>query len=305
MDRSNTVRVWPPLVALGLGITALVAPKVVAQSTPPLIFQNGWENRSELGCTLNGLRDGTGGVTNNSWNDFGPAYPGLCSGVPVAEIVNTEKFEGNRSLQVNFEPTGSQNGPDFRIGQDFSARNEIYARWYVKYSNNWVWATSDHKVAIFGSPSYSQDVYFNVRGNSNGGAGRIAVHAIRADTVFSDRNSNMTPGVWHLAEIHIVAGTNGRIEVKLDGRLLNLTDEGPRGLSPLNVNTTSSLGYIKLDTTYNSYSYPSSLGLRMKTWFDSVAVSGSGWIGGSTGGGGGGNPTPPAPDAPSNVRVIR
>jgi hypothetical protein len=291
---------------LGLGIVGAALafePSVTAQSTPPLIFQNGWENRTELGCTLSGLRDGNGGVSTTSWNDFGPSYPGLCSGVPVAEIVTAERHDGARSLQVNFEPDGAQNGPDFRIGQDFSNRNEIYARWYVKYSNNWRWAAQDHKIAIFGTPSYSQDVYFNVRGNGNGGTGRVAIHSIPADVVFSDPNSNMSPGVWHLAEIHIVSGQNGRIEVKLDGQMLNLRDEGPRGLNPLNVNTGSSLGYIKLDTTYNNYAYPTSLGLHMKTWFDSVALSAAGWIGGTTGGT---TPPPvPAPASPTNVRVIR
>lgn len=286
--------------SLAVLAAGLLTASVGAQTTPPLIFQNGWENRTELGCTLYGLLDGTGGVTTNSWNDFGPSYPALCSETPpVAQIVNTEKHDGNRSLQVNFAPDGSQNGPDFRIGQDFAGRNEIYARWYVKYSSNWVWASADHKVAIFGSPSYSQDIYFNVRGDGSGGNGRIAIHTIPGGTVFSDPSSNMTPGVWHLCEIHIVSGTNGKIEVKLDGRLLNLRDEGPRGLNPLNVPTGSSLGYIKLDTTYNNYAYPSGLGLSMKAWYDSVAVS-SAWIGGTSGGGG-----TTAPSAPTNLRIVR
>ncbi|MEQ1877011.1 MAG: hypothetical protein ABL958_10225, partial [Bdellovibrionia bacterium] len=140
-----------------------------------------------------------------------------------------------------------------------------------------------HKVAIFGGSNYNgQNVYYNVRGNGNGGPGRVAIAVTATDVVFSDFNGpTMTPGVWHLCEIHIVAGVNGRVEAKLDGRLLNLTFEAGNPAVPTNVNTGADIGYIKLDTTYNAYSYPSSLGLSMKTYFDTVAVGTGGWIGGA------------------------
>src|SRR5687767_4634174 len=190
-------------IVLGVGFVGVSSMNLNAQSSVPLIFQNGWENRSELGCTLVGLLDGNGGLSSSWWADFGPNITATC-GNSIAQITTAERHDGNRSLQVNFAPDGSINGPDFRIGQDFGGnRNEIYARWYVKYSNNWRWATSDHKVAIFGNAGYSQDIYFNVRGNSQGGQGRVAIHSIPADTVFSDATSSMTPGVWHLCEIRI------------------------------------------------------------------------------------------------------
>jgi hypothetical protein len=112
----------------------------------------------------------------------------------------------------------------------------------------------------------------------------------------------MAPGVWHLCEIRIVSGPNGSVQAKLDGRLLNLTAEAGRGGSISNLNTGANVSYIKLDTTYNQYSYPSSLGLTMQTWFDSVAVSTQGWIGGTSGSGGSSGST--APTAPSNVRIV-
>jgi hypothetical protein len=292
------------LSRLGLALTVVIAGSSVSAQTPTIIFSNGWENRTELGCTLNGILDGTGGRTATAWEDFGPSYPALCSPRPVAEVVNTESVDGARSLQVNFAPDGSGNGPDFRIGQVFGNRTEIYARWYVKYSDNWVWASQDHKVAIFGNSAGSQDVYFNVRGNGNGGQGRITIHVIPADNaLFYDPSSNMSPGVWHLVEIHIVSGGNGRVEAKLDGQLLSLRSDF--GSNPLNLNTGSGLYYFKLDTTYNNYAYPTSLGLNMKTWFDAVAVSSNAWIGGTVVAGGGPLPPTTPPDAPVNLRIIR
>jgi hypothetical protein len=281
-------------IVLGVGFLGASSINLNAQSVA-LIFENGWESQTSLGCGLQILLDGS------AWDDYGPSS--TCSSPVVAEVTSAERHDGNRSLQVNFRPDGTQNGPDFRIIQSLGgARTTTYARWYVKYSNNWRWASSDHKVAIFGDQSSSQDVYFNVRDNGNGGQGRVAIHVIPSDTVFSDPTTDMAPGVWHLCEIRIVSGPNGSVQAKLDGRLLNLTAEAGRGGSISNLNTGANVSYIKLDTTYNAYSYPSSLGLTMQTWFDSVAVSTQGWIGGTSGSGGRSGSAPPT--APSNVRIV-
>jgi hypothetical protein len=144
-----------------------------------------------------------------------------------------------------------------------------------------VWASADHKLAIFGAggDAPTQDVYYNVRGDGDGGPGHVVIHVIPADTLFEDTGTNMEPGVWHLCELHVVSGEHGLVEAKLDGVLLELTNEG--GLDPNDVDTGTSIGFLKLDTTYNEYSYPSGLGLTMETWYDSVAVSDERWIGGA------------------------
>ena len=100
----------------------------------------------------------------------------------------------------------------------------------------------------------------------------------------------------------IVSGTNGRVEVRVNGQQLNLTTEAGKQANANNLRTGSGVGYLKLDTTYNIYSYPTSLGITMNAWYDAVALSTSGWIGAV-----GGTPPPPipAPAAPTNVRVIR
>jgi hypothetical protein len=273
---------------------------MVAQSG--LVFEDGWDNGVGTGCDQTKITD------NRAWNDFGPSS--TCSGnPPVAEIVSDERFEGTSSLRVNFRPDGTANGPDFRIVKAFGTNyNQIYARWYIKYSNNWVFASADHKVAIFGvNDQQTQDVYYNVRGNGGGGPnGRVVIYLTRTDSIYSDPSVAMTPGVWHLCEVHIVSGPNGLVEAKLDGRLLNLQYEAGNQVNLRNTNTGAGLGYLKLDTTYNAYSYPSSQGLYMNTWYDSVVVSTAGWIGGTPAGGGG--PTQPAlnpPAPPSGLQIIR
>ncbi|MFN0061612.1 MAG: hypothetical protein ACKVPX_03740 [Myxococcaceae bacterium] len=265
-----------------------------------IVFQNGWEGNASPGCDFAKLSD------NSAWNDYGPGS--TCSVTPpVAEIVNNERFAGNASVKVNFLPDGSGNGPDFRIIRHLGQNHtEIYARWYVKWSNNWVFAGGDHKVAIFGFGNQAtQDIYYNIRGNADR-SGRVTIHSIPADTALSDRSFRVTPGVWHLCEIHIVSGPNGRVEAKMDGQLLNLTTEAGNTVSANNLNTGSGVGYIKLDTTYNIYSFPSSLGLTMATWYDDVAVATGGWIGGPlpSGGGSDGGTSPAAPSAPTRLRVV-
>jgi hypothetical protein len=266
-----------------------------------LIFQDGWDSGVGTGC------DDTKITDNRAWTDFGPSS--TCSNPPVAEVVNDEHFEGSSSLRVNFKPDGTANGPDFRIVKTFGTNiNQIYARWYIKYSNNWIFASADHKVAIFGvGDQETQDIYYNVRGNNGGGPnGRVVIYLTRTDSVYSDPSVTMTPGVWHLCEIHIVSGSNGLVEAKLDGRLLNLQYEAGNMVNVRNTNTGSGLGYLKLDTTYNAYSYPSSRGLSMSTWYDSVAASTSDWLGGTPGGGAPTGPAPGSPPVPpSSLQIIR
>ena len=120
-------------------------------------------------------------------------------------------------------------------------------------------------------------MYFNVRGNGNGPSGRPVIYVTRLDTMFSDRSVDIRPGVKYRFEIHIQNGQ--RVEAKVNGRLLNLTPEAGSGASPIAANAGT--GMIKLDTTYNAYSYIESVGgaLPARTWYDRVQISTQGWIG--------------------------
>lgn len=262
-------------------IAALLSSIVVAQSSVPLFFESGWENQVGLACGPADLLDASGSA-GSEWGAYGGSNG--C-------VVNTEKHDGSRALQVTHTPDGSINGPAFRIERFFGDRSEVYVRWWVKYSNNWVWGNNQHKVAILGPVGNAQNIYFNVQTDGvRGGPGYVVIAVIPGYDEFSDPTAVMTPGVWHLCELHIVAGTNGRIEAKFDGRLLNLRSRF--GLSPNNVNTGPAIGYLKLDTTYNDYAYPTSLNRTMHSWYDSVAMSTVGWI-------------HSGPASPTNLRISR
>ena len=243
------------------------------------IFSSGFDDAGPLGCTLGGLLQSS---TSQPWTDFGPRVEATCTaGRVLAEIVEGPAVDGTRSLQVNFRPDGSENGPDYRVAKGFGGQREIYARWYTQYSKNWVFAGADHKVAIFGnSVGSTQDVYFNIRGNGNGPVGRPVIHIIPSESVFSDDDVKIRGGEWILFEIHIVCGPGGRVEAKINGRQLKLRNEAGDAQNINKLNPCSgNVDYIKLDTTYNAYSYPSRLKLTMQMWYDAVAVATSGWIG--------------------------
>ena len=300
-SRTRSILVQPANGGLSCG--PLTETRIVSQTctaTPPppttsLLFSNGWQNRTDLGAgSIDTLLDRTATTTRaNAFDDFGPGFEANQPYNRIAEIVNTTGANGQptRALQVNFEPDGTQNGPDFRIGNTFGNRQEVWGRALVKYSDDdpattdvnerWVWAGADHKIAILGDgATFSQDVYFNVRGAGDGGNGFIAVHVLPIDGLYEVPDSTMLIGQWNLLEWHIKCGAGGAVEVKLRGQMLTLVDRTGRNPNPRNINPCrGGIGYVKLDTTYNLYRYPSSLGKRMKTWFDNVAISTSGWIG--------------------------
>lgn len=241
-----------------------------APSPVSLVFSNGWDNTAlPLGSSMETLLDGRG------WNDFGPSYR---TPYQIAEVVNRN---GSRCLQVNFLPGAGGNGPDFRIikslGQSYA---NVYAYWEQEWSANWVWASADHKLAIFGANESDQAVYFNVRGNTDGlqgSNGRPVIYVTRLDTMFSDRNVRIYPGRKYRFEIHIQNGQP--VQAKVNGQLLTLTPEAGSGTAP--IAASNGTGSIKLDTTYNAYSYIESVrdALPAQCWYDNVKVSTQGWIG--------------------------
>lgn len=256
--------------------TVTVAAPVPPPTTPPppsnvpLIFSSNFQ--AALGCNNTALTDG--GLWNDGWGGSN-----ACT-ADIAEVVN----EPEGRMKVKFRPhlsggvpVADSNGPDYRVQRSFGSNlPSVYVRFEQAHSTNWVWDSADHKLAILGSGTpFSQDVYFNVRGNGRGPCGRPVIYVVHQDTMFSDASVQICAGQKNVYELKIVSGQ--RIEAKVNGRLLTLTREAGTATTPTASNT--GIGYIKLDTTYNRYSYPSSLGLTMFTWYGRVAVSTQGWIG--------------------------
>jgi hypothetical protein len=243
------------------------------------LFTSGWENGAP-GCGFDELLD------TGAWREYGSANAcaSECNaGGPDASVVTRDAREGAQALEVRFPPSTAclVNGPDFRVLASFAASTELYARFYVKWSDEWVWAGADHKVAIFGLYDQTQDIYFNIRGQPDDTKGRVAIGVTPADVVFSDPNHELTRGAWYLLEIHIVSGAHGSVAVRVDGVDLALEHEaGTPGIAPDDVDTGAGVDYIKLDTTYNDYQYAVDNGATMRMLYDAVTVNdGDGWIG--------------------------
>lgn len=263
-------------VAVASGTQTATCKVVVTATQPPppppptgtLLFHDGWENRTELGCTLNGILDGNGGRSMTSWEDFGPRFPDLCGGSePDAQVINTDSVDGSRSLQVAQKP-GQENGTDFRMGQTFANQSEFYSVFYVKYASNWIWSTADHKMMIVMGPDYAQNIYLNVRGQGNGTPGYVVVHDLPADTRFDSSVKQISVGVWHKMELHVVAGVHGKIEVKVDDVPTAFPVTNEVGLKITDTNTGPSFISAKIDTTYND---GASIKGIMHQWFDNVS----------------------------------
>lgn len=268
-----------------------------ASAHAAIVWQDGWENAA--GTTCNNTGTSTDNIMDaGNWNEYGPSST-CTDNPPITTLSTTEHNSGNRSLQVHFQTGDGANGPDFRMNKVLAGganRTDTYFREYIKWDANWQWAGADHKTAIFGSGNEaSQDVYINVRGQNGGGAvGRLAIYT-PTDTFFSDTvNGLVVPGQWNLIEAHIRSGSNGAVEIKLNGVLLNLTVEAGNAANPSNLNTGSGVGYFKIDTTYNDFAFFEShvSGGSSNAYYDDVAICDS-WCGPA------GTVTPPPPPPPT------
>lgn len=252
------------------------------------VFSSGWELATGTAATCNA--DINDPLTDHFlWNgDYGPGSGAVCSATPpIARLDTVVIHGGTKSMRIHYKVGDGANGPDFRIsrlyGQEYG---ELWFSWYQYWDANWVWAAADHKMVIVGavSPSFSQDVYFNIRGNGVGQSGRFIVANQTADAFFRDVGTagNVIPGVWNHFEAHIVSGTHGSMEARVNGVQLTLSKEAGSGTTNVSdINTGPSLGYIKLDTTYNDFATFESnvVGGSSNTYYDDVGVSNLGWIG--------------------------
>jgi hypothetical protein len=249
-----------------------------------LIFASGWENAATGGCDIGPLTD------DLAWTSYGP--PDICAhpcngGNAVAEVFATGCREGSRCLRVIMPPNAAcdVSGPHVRILKTLPApQAELFVRWYIRWSDNWVWSSGSANMMVLGTSGTSgtQTLFVSVRGNDDDTTGRVAIRDAVTDEIYSDPDVTVTRGAWHRVEVHVVTGTAGRLEARLDGVTLDLlsADGDPAGTPPEGIDTGSEVGFILLDAAYESYLYLVSNGEETSALYDSVAVHGpGGWIG--------------------------
>jgi len=259
---------------MSVGMGGLPSSATASGGTP--FFASGWEDAPGTTCAFDNLTD------SSAWDDYGPA--GTCSEVPViAQLSTTEHNSGSRSLQVHFKDGDGANGPDFRIVHAYGTTHATtYLRWYQKWDSNWRWSPgNDHKMVITGPPPEQQLVYFNLRGVTGGASAYGAIHIISPDTVVSDQTITVSPGAWYRFELGVQWGAGGWVRAKINGTNLTLTHEAGNVVDPENVNPGSGGAFIKLDTTYNAFTYfeANVVGDAANCYYDDVAVATDDWVG--------------------------
>lgn len=250
-----------------------------ASSGADIFFTTGWERTSSIG----GGGSPSTTITDNDYisTDYGPGNAG---DVPIVEVVADEKYSGDHSCRVNYLSGYGGNGPDFRIGNRFSAfgRGElstVYIRWRQKFSSNFYFR-ADHKMMILGrGTDFRQDIYLNTRPGpgSDPTTGRMWVGLTPPDTGFESNNISITRNAWHTFEAKIVAGTNGSVEMRFDGTPITWNSFG---FDIMDVDTGPSVGWCKWDTTFNGYDDPLvQAATPFYEWVDDWAWAEGDWIG--------------------------
>ena len=252
------------------------------------LFTSSWEFAT--GCSVNALLDGSPGT---KWDEGGGMDCTGRSGQPVTEITTAQSADGSNSCRVWQMPWGGAppvppdfNGTDFRVQKTFALHSTgtvLYVRWYIRWGNNWHFASGDHKMVIFGnSVALSQDLYFNIRSG-----GRFTIGNQTANGVWCDNRPAMAfqNNTWYRLEARIQFGFNGSIQTRQNGVANVWTAEDvsqhanvenhPVGMVGSS-STPRGYNFVKMDSTYN---IGSSITEPMDQYWDKFGLGNQDWIG--------------------------
>lgn len=157
------------------------------------------------------------------WPGWGlPANP--ASTTCRIQPMNTQHFDGSRSAEFHYlAMNNDQNGGTGWIEHVFPAQNEVYIRWYVKYSSNFVFPLNNTGKQVAISNMSTNSVHIGHMGAEH------VPHVVVQDGggAILNQNQNGTPITvandrWYCFEFRLVANTspataNGILEGWIDG----------------------------------------------------------------------------------------
>jgi hypothetical protein len=196
-----------------------------------VIFCENWENRP------------LGWIDNNFGQYFVPSQfknTGWVLTSPTGgTVVNTEHFEGTKSLQITTPANQSSGGEADTINNSWANRREFYWRTYEKFSPNYVWSPIGTKNWEQLHVGQSQDIdYFNgvssttrvtlpdpviIAFGSNDPRGEFCgTPCRRFHQNGSQGNITIVPNQWYCMEVHLRYNTgsnsfDGALEAWIDG----------------------------------------------------------------------------------------
>jgi hypothetical protein len=208
-----------PLAATLVAVTCAIVG--VTRVDAQVVFQDDFETTANNG-------DGTIG----RWD--GPADPS------VMYLTDRVARSGRRSLELKYLP--GTFGASFMYNL-FTGKDQLYVRWYQRWSPGFVWESSSTKMVIFrpmgGYPQFYPEVLW--------GNGQFAIQAqVVAEANWDSENFYQNQGEpvtfetdrWYCLEVFVKLNTPGKADGALaawiDGRLaLEYTGRTFRGASPL------------------------------------------------------------------------
>ncbi|MCI0426445.1 MAG: hypothetical protein L0Z46_00340 [Nitrospiraceae bacterium] len=242
-------------------------------ATEAVIFCDNFENRP-LGLanvTLRGVEYKNGGwAVGNDSSDTSQA------------VVNTDHFDGTKSMQWTYPVNGGASWIEGR----YSALPEIYYRFYIKNSSNWVWSGNGNKLSFVGNATIGHNIMIDQGIFGDNKTVLIPQYGSPATWYYQNVASVSWPlNKWVCTEMHFKANTvgqaNGAIEGWIDGikvfnySAVNLdktsgagtfSQIGPSGY--WNCTTGQPINGSTCDTSSQANQHPT-----MYRWIDNVVVS--------------------------------
>jgi hypothetical protein len=202
--------------------------------------------------------------SNTIWTFKNPSAFGVV-------LDQSKSHSGKGVLELRYEP--GTNGPGFEVGSLPRTAQEVYVRWYDKYSANWKWSGIGQKILFIQPPEGTP--YFYVGTEWGSGVPEVIIKGEAYDPGDIEQNIGspvaMENGRWYCLEIYArqdLGTGDGAVKMWIDGELK--LDRSKLHFTDLN----RPLREVVLTAYYNSGGdTPTGVPQLQYRWIDDVAAS--------------------------------
>lgn len=139
----------------------------------------------------------------SGWGSWGHKYGG-------ADIVSdTTAPHSSNSLRINIDYDMVGNSPEI-IGKEFSAQDEIWVQFYIKFSSNYQWPSIHDKLVFLTTPS--NNFYIGLMWGNSFGLGSQISWGPGSQNWNQSGGPSIKQNTWYKVVFHGVANTPGRAD---------------------------------------------------------------------------------------------